>query len=59
MDEFQKVTPGQRIIIEILSSLKPFERLEITADRDGKPDTYLIHRSSKGIVTGFTLINLK
>jgi len=58
-DEFAKVTPAQRQLLEILSSLKPYERVEITADKDGKPDTFLVHRSSKMVISGFTFISVK
>ena len=41
------VTKNEQIIITILRELKPFERIEIVKDKDGKPDTFLIHRSQK------------
>ena len=41
----------EKRIIEALRTLKPFERIEITADKDGKPGTLLVHRSSKFILT--------
>lgn len=59
MDEFVKISMGQRKILDILSSLKPFERLEIVADKDGKPDTFFVHRSSKMVISGFAVVAVK
>lgn len=58
-DEFIKVTPGQKQILDLLSSLKPYERLEITADKDSKPDTFLVHRSHKIIISSFSVLAVK
>ncbi len=52
MDEFAKITPGQRKILEILASLNPYEKIVITADKDGKFDTFWIQRESKMTILG-------
>lgn len=44
------MTENEQKIIEILRSLKPFERVEIQADQTGKPDYYIVHRSFKEIL---------
>lgn len=38
-------------ILDILRELKPHERVEIIKDRDGVPDSYLVHRSQKIIIS--------
>lgn len=42
-----ELTASEKKIVEILREAKPFERLEITKDKDGRPDTYFIHRTQK------------
>ena len=37
-------------ILDILRELKPYERVEIVKDRDGVPDSYLVHRSQKIVI---------
>lgn len=44
------MTENEKKIIDILKSLKPFERIEIVADQTGKPDYYIVHRSYKEIL---------
>lgn len=44
------ITNNENKIIEIIRSLKPFERIEIQADQTGKPDYYIVHRSYKEIL---------
>lgn len=44
------MTDNEKEIVEILRTLKPFERIEIQADQTGKPDYYIVHRSSKQIL---------
>lgn len=34
-------------LIKILRDLKPFEKIEISKDKQGKPDTIFVHRSQK------------
>ena len=59
MDEFAQITPGERKLLEIIKSLKPFERVEVTADKDGKVDTFFVHRQSKVIISGFAIVAVK
>lgn len=59
MDEFAKISPGERNLLEIVKSLKPFERVEIIADKDGKADTFFVHRQSKVIINGFAIVAVK
>jgi len=52
MEQFEKITSGELQILQAIRELKPYEKLEITADNQGKPDTYLVHRQTKYIVKG-------
>lgn len=49
--EYRELNPSEIKIIEELRSLKPYERLEVTADGQGKPETYLITRTTKARLT--------
>ena len=49
--KFENISVNEMIIIEVLRTLKPFEQLIITADKQGKADNYLLVRSSKVILT--------
>jgi len=46
-----KISENEKFIIEILRDLKPFERFEVVADKQGKVNNYLVVRSSKVILT--------
>lgn len=37
-------------IIKIIRSLKPFQRIEIMADGQGRPDVYIVLEASKRMV---------
>lgn len=50
MDEYFKIEPSEKRIIEEIRTLKPFEKIEVTADREGKPGVYMVTRTSKGIL---------
>lgn len=50
MDEFTKVTPSLKKIIEYLHDLKPFEHVSIKASDTGEVDTFLIIRQTKVLV---------
>jgi hypothetical protein len=47
-DENQAI--AEKRILEELRTLKPFERIEIIADREGKPGVYVITRTSKAVL---------
>jgi hypothetical protein len=38
-------------LIEQLRHMKPYERMEITKDKEGRPNRYLLHRSTKYMVS--------
>lgn len=42
-----KYTDNEEEIIGAVRSLRPYEQVIITADKTGKPDSYLVVRSSK------------
>jgi len=44
------LTDNEQKIILVVRSLKPFERIEITADKLGKADSFIVHRSYKEIL---------
>ena len=37
----------EQAIIDMLRDLKPYERVEIVKDRNGKPDYYIVTRAQK------------
>lgn len=41
---------SEKQIIEILRELKPFERIEIVKDSQGRPDHYFIVRTQKIVI---------
>ena len=45
-----ELTKSEEKIIEILREIKPFERIIIVKDQNGKPDHYLVERSQKIII---------
>lgn len=46
-------------IIDELRTLKPFESINIVADKDGKPGVYFTTRTSKVIITLGTMVYVK
>ena len=48
--KFENISSNEMIIIEALRTLKPFEQVIITADKQGKIDNYLMIKSSKIIL---------
>lgn len=50
--EFKEITPAERQIINELRTLKPFEEIRIVADKEGKPDTFYVARTSKVMLIG-------
>lgn len=46
----ETLTRAELDIIKELRSLEPYAKIEITADQNGKYDTYLVHKSVKKIV---------
>lgn len=59
MDKFINVSPGKQKLLEILDNLRPYEEVRIVADKDGKPDTFFVVRSSKVIVSGIYITPVK
>ncbi len=45
--KMQELTDNEKYIIETLRSLKPFENIQIIADKTGKVNNFLILRSTK------------
>lgn len=50
MSQYVDLDASERRIIEEIRTLKPFERIEIVADKEGKPATFLVTRTSKAIL---------
>ena len=44
-------TPQEEYLIKLLRELKPYESIEITKDKEGKPSRFLVKRSQKIMVT--------
>lgn len=44
------ISESEQQIIKILRNLKPLQRIEIMADAQGRPDTYMVLESSKRMV---------
>lgn len=47
----QELTDNEKEIIKILREAKPYEKLEIVKDSNGKPDYYIISKSQKIILS--------
>lgn len=43
------LSESEQKLIYVIRSLKPFEKVEISADKGGKVDSYIVHRSYKEI----------
>ena len=52
MDEFAKITPIERTLLEIFRTLKPHEIIVVEADKDGKVDRAWVKRESKFMING-------
>ena len=50
-DKIDTISENEAYIIETLRSLKPFEEVRITADKQGRVNNYLVVRSCKVILT--------
>lgn len=55
--KFIELSPSEERIINELRNLKPFEKIEINADNQGRYDKFLVFKSQKfildsGLVTG-------
>lgn len=60
--KFIELTPSEERIINELRNLKPFEKLEVNADNQGRYDKFLVFKSQKfildsGVVTGIVFKN--
>jgi hypothetical protein len=51
MDEFVKVSPNKRKLLEMIETMSIDEGMEIVKDRDGSPDSYFIKITKKTIIT--------
>lgn len=47
----QNLTKNEQYILDTVRSLKPFEKIEITADKNGKIDSFIVIRTRKVILT--------
>ena len=45
------LTENEKEILEQIRALKPFEKIEIQKDQQGKPDYYIISKSQKVILS--------
>lgn len=49
MKDLSQLTDNEQKLIYALRSLRPFEKIVITADKNGTVDSYLVERSYKEI----------
>lgn len=45
-----KLKPQEEYLVKLLRDLKPFEQIKITADKMGKPYSFLVVREQKILV---------
>lgn len=45
-----QLTLAEKEIVSLLRSLLPFEKVTIETDKSGKPNTFLVSKSRKGIL---------
>jgi hypothetical protein len=45
------LTDNEKELLEHIRELKPFEKIEIQKDQQGKPDYYIISKSQKVILS--------
>lgn len=45
------ISENEKKIISILRELKPYEKIEISKDKNGQPDYFLIKREQKVVLT--------
>ena len=53
------LTSNEKEIIKYLRSLKPYERMEIVASKDGLPDNFFVTRTEKIILNSNGSFNCK
>lgn len=46
-----ELTPNEEKIIQFIREFKPYEKIEIQKDKDGRPDYYIIKREQKVFFT--------
>lgn len=59
MESFEKITPEQKRILGYLANLQPYEYLKVMADKYGRPNTFIVVKTSKVLISGESLIHLK
>ncbi len=47
--DYTKLTENEQRLITVLRSLHPFERIIISASKDGKVDSYIVERTYKEV----------
>lgn len=50
------LTDNEKILIDIIRSLLPFEEIIIIADKTGKPNNFLLKKSRKALITDTGII---
>lgn len=59
MEEYSKVSPSIREIINILQGLRPYEEIRIVADKDGAFDCYILEQSTRKVIKSGIIIPVK
>jgi hypothetical protein len=52
-----EITENEKQIIQFIREAKPYEKIEIQKDKDGKPDYFIIKREQKVFFSKQILIN--
>jgi len=55
----KEISKEEAYIIDILREAKPYEQITITKDKQGLPDTYLVMRSQKIMISQIKIEEVK
>jgi hypothetical protein len=55
----QELSKQEEYIIKMLREARPYEQVTITKDKSGQPDTYLIIRSQKIMISQIDIREVK
>lgn len=53
------ISKQEEYVINMLREAKPYEQITITKDKNGLPDTYLVLRSQKIMISQFKIQEVK
>jgi hypothetical protein len=53
------LSPQEEYVVNMMRQARPYEIIEIHKDKSGRPDTYLVKRSQKIMVSEIAIIEVK